>query len=197
MYADEKRGRESRPWRAAIFVGMTPVGNAPSFVALWGIENARCTKMPDAQFALGTVAVSRAVDEETLTLLLKRSVYDGARQPVQHAMVARLAKSDPAKAIEIAQQAARGGTIETGRDEISAVAELGFSRPDFAATWLQNLPEGEFRNRSTAIIVRNWSGFNPQAAATWVEQLPDGPTKTYAEIGLDTDPGSSLRIQRF
>lgn len=92
-------------------------------------------------------------------------------------------KTDPEEAA-----AFMAGELARGADNVydhEAVAELAYSRPEFTAQWLADLPAGEFRDNTAAALAANWSRFDPASAAQWVTELPAGAIKDAASEHLE------------
>jgi hypothetical protein len=65
-------------------------------------------------------------------------------------------------------------------NDAEALAEICFSRPEFTAHWLGQLPAGAFQTTTAGTLARTWSRFDPEAANDWAQSLPEGPPKEAA-----------------
>lgn len=97
-------------------------------------------------------------------------------------------KADPeAAAGWIAERLEQGGKVPMrgSYGERGILTELATARPEFTASWLLGLPEGEFRIQAADTLIANWAAFDPVAAGGWIEALPEGPLREGAERGLE------------
>ena len=152
-------------------------------------------KMPNAQFALSDLVKNTVLPEETLSHLLTRSIYDGSREPIQRQMVAQLAKSDPAGAVQAASEAGR-----TWRDPIAhAIAEIAQHNVPAAIEQLEALPDSRQRALSSLSLTRTWAAQDSVAALEWVreslsDQIRQAALLEIAAIAGGQDPLTGLAL---
>ena len=130
--------------------------------------------LPDAQFALREAIVySNKHDPEHLIALLSRSVYNGSRQPIQEALIARLTQFDPAAAIAEAQRLGRIWSDPPAK----VFGEIARTNASAAVELLTLVPQSRSRAISTVQVARNWAQTDQYAALEWVRSLPPGDVK--------------------
>lgn len=171
--AAERVRTESEHLRKAAIRGMAAVSPRKAF------ESALA--MPDGQFALRhAIVASQGRQPEDLDAVVRRAVYDGARQPAQEALVELLAKTDPALAIETAQRAGRIWSDPVAK----AFAAIGRTEADLAVELLDSLPESRSRSISSVAVAKSWAASDPDAALEWVRSLRSGEVRDTALVAV-------------
>lgn len=151
--------------------------------------------VPDAQFALGGIADKIAEKEPGLVEgLLKRSVYDGSREPFERARAFALAETDPAAAIEYSRKCGIIGN-DPVPDVISKIASLD---PKKAAEQVAAMPSSRTKALSAVQLAGDWAAKDSAAAVEWIHGTLEGPVKRDALIAAASagrgDPRASLEL---
>lgn len=153
-------------------------------------------KLPNAQFMVGA-AMQQLVrhDAQAALSLLPRAVYDGAREPIQRAVVEELAKSDPDQALAVARQA---GRIWDDR-EAETLAIIARHHPDKAIELVESMPDSRGKALSSIAVARMLAATDEAMALNWVRASLHSPVRDAAlvEIAATTggaDPSAGLAL---
>jgi hypothetical protein len=143
-------------------------------------------RLPNAQFAIGAVMGDLArQDTEAALALLPLAVYDGAREPIQRAVVEELAKSDPEQALDLARKA---GRIWNDR-EAEAFAAIARHHPEKARELVESMPSSRAKALSSVAVARTLAADDPETALAWTRTSLKGPVHDAALVEIANATG--------
>lgn len=171
---------QPEPLRKAMLQGVAAVDPAKAAHFALGL--------PNAQFAIGTVIGDLARhDLEAALALLPRAVYDGAREPIQRAVVEELAKSDPEQALDLARTA---GRIWNDR-EAETFAAIARHHPEKARELVEGMPSSRAKALSSVSVAKTLAAEDPEAALAWTRTSLKGPVREAALVEIASVTGGS------
>ncbi|MEM7387863.1 MAG: hypothetical protein AAF514_23255, partial [Verrucomicrobiota bacterium] len=106
---------------------------------------------------------------------------------------------NPQKALEMIERSEAENDRSLQRLQQEALAAWAHQEPDKAATWVENMGEGEARDFAFLNLASKWGSFDAKAAGDWIEGLPESPSKdraakAFAQLLAIDQPAATDRI---
>ncbi|MBK1884046.1 hypothetical protein JIN85_16625 [Luteolibacter pohnpeiensis] len=154
------------------------------------------SQMPNSQ--MSRYYISRQIVQGAPDLvdgMLQSAIYDGGRVGFQSEWVKQLAATDPAKAVEYADNM---GIIFQDNIRI-AIDEIAKKDPAAALEQIQMMPSNRSKALSSVTLAKDWVRVDRDKALSWIRGSLTGPVQHYAlveaaEATGTTDPEGALGL---
>jgi hypothetical protein len=82
---------------------------------------------------------------------------------------------------------------EQERGMKSVISSMVGADAPYAASWIQNFPEGDVREEASKTLMKRWARDDPSSAAAWLANMAAGPSreaavKQFVESAADLQP---------